>query len=71
MPPQVDLEGSGRIELLIVIQLIDYWKQEVVMKWQISALLILCANIYLLVVLQIPGTGWGSVWEAGEDSSCP
>ena len=46
MPPQVDLEGSGRIELLIVIQLIDHWKQEVVMKWQISALLILCANIY-------------------------
>ena len=46
MPPQVDLEGSGRIELLIVIQLIDHWKQEVVMKRQISALLILCANIY-------------------------
>lgn len=46
IPSQVDLEGSGRIELLIIIQLIYHWKQEVVMKWQISALLLLCANIY-------------------------
>lgn len=48
MPPQVDLEESRRIELLIVIQQIYRWKQEVVTKWQISALLILFTNNYSL-----------------------
>lgn len=46
MPPQVDLEESRRIELLIIMQQIYRWKREVVTKWQISALLILFTNNY-------------------------
>lgn len=56
-PSQVDLEGSSRMGLFIVIQQIDHCKQGVVTQKQTTALLTLRTNILKLCIRVQAGLG--------------